>query len=120
MSAVFGIAVGFLLLLVLTVLSALLMTAASLSGSTARVFSVIILGISALVCGFASAKKLKSKALIIGAVSGLLMYILIAVISAAVTKEGFTSVFAVRLLISVAASSVGAFLSTVSGGKKYI
>lgn len=121
MSAVFGVIIGFIVLFLLTFLSSIIMSAAKINPDSAKVIAVVILGISGLFGGFASAKKLKSKALIIGAVTGLLFYLTVAVISAAVTKSGFTSVFLLRILICFAASEVGAVLSTVKRNKsKYI
>ena len=120
-SAVFGIVIGFAVILCLMLLSSFIMASTGVSAGSAKVITVIILCVSALVCGYSSAKRLKSKVLIIGAVSGALFYFTISVISAAVTKSGFTRVFLVRLIISVIAAAVGAFLSTVSGRKnKYI
>lgn len=121
MSAIFGVIIGFAILFLLTLLLSLIMSAAKISPDAAKVIAVVILGVSGLFSGFASAKKLKSRALVIGAVTGLLFYLTVAVISAAVTKSGFTSVFLLRVLICFAASEIGAVLSTVKRNKsKYI
>ena len=117
MSALFGIILGFASLFVLTLLSALILSLFKVSGNASGIIAVIILGVSSLICGYFAAKKLKSKALIIGAAAGALFYLTVAVISAAVTKSGFTSVFLLRLLICFLTSEVGAFLTTVRRNK---
>ena len=121
MSALFGVIIGFASLLLLTLLSAFILTALKVSGSASGVIAVIILGVSSLISGYFSARKLNSKVLIIGAAAGTLFYLTVAVISAAVTKQGFSSVFLLRMLICFLTSEVGAFLSTIKRNKsKYI
>ncbi len=121
MSTLYGIILGFASLLLLTLFSAFVLAALKLSTNISNVIAVVILALSALLCGYSSAKKLKSRALIIGAAAGTLFYLTIAVISAAVTKSGFSSVFLLRMLICFICSETGAFLSTVKRNKsKYI
>ncbi len=117
MSALFGVILGFVCLLLLTVLSAFIISILKLGTDVSGVIAVVLLGLSALVCGYSSAKKLKSRALIIGAAAGCFFYLTVAVISAAVTKSGFSSVFLLRLLICFLSSEVGAFLSTLKRSK---
>ena len=117
MSTLFGVILGFLSLLVLTLVSAFILSVLKVSGSASGIIAVIILGVSSLICGYFAAKKLQSKALIIGAAAGALFYLTVAVISAAITKQGFSSVFLLRILICFLTSEVGAFLSTVKRNK---
>ncbi len=120
-SVFFGVGIGFSVLILLTLVFSLALAMLETVGTAVSVCSVIILCISALVCGFASAKKNKSKILIAGAISGFVFYLLIAVISAAVTKSTFSSVFLIRLIVSVVSSVLGSLLTAISGRKtKYI
>ncbi len=118
---IFGVLTGLAVMLATTALGAVVMSAADLSSSTAKAIAVIILIISSLVCGMVTAKKAESKSLITGAASGIFLYLIIAVISAAVAKNGFSSAFIIRLIISVVAAAVGALIITLkSNNKKYV
>lgn len=117
LAVLFGIILGFLCLLLLTLIMAFFLSALKLSGNISGILAIVILSISAFICGFSAAKKLKSKVLIIGVVAGTLFYLTVAVVSAAVTKNGFTGVFILRLVISFLTAEIGAFLSTVKKSK---
>ncbi len=121
-SAVTGAVIGLAVSLILTVLLAAIMTAAELNVSSANAFASVIIAISALLSGFASAKLCEQRLLAVGTLSGVVYYLAVAVIAAAVTQKSFTSVFVIRLAVSAALSAVGALLSALNKGraKKYI
>lgn len=121
-SVVTGVVIGIAISLILTVLLAAVMTAAELKVSSAKAFATVIIAVSALVSGFASAKLCEQRLLAVGTLSGVIYYIVVAVIAAAVTQKGFTAVFVIRLAVSASLSAVGALLSALNKTKtkKYI
>lgn len=120
-SVIFGIAFGFVSMLILTLIFSFVVASAIPSNGTVKIFSSIIIGVSALVCGFSAAKINKRKILLAGTCSGAALYFLIGIVAMIVTKNAFSGTFLIRMLISVVSSAVGSVLSTVTGGRnKYI
>ncbi len=118
---ILGIVSGFLLGLLLLMIFALIISSAGLGSAFIKVASVIILGGSAFICGIVAAKKAEEKKLIIGFLTGILFYLVVAVISMAVTKNTFTTAFLLRMMICAVASGVGALIVTLrSSNKRYI
>lgn len=117
-SVIWGVVIGFVVMFVLLMIAALIMSAAGIETGAGKVFSIIILGISSLVCGIVAAKKAEVRGLVSAVVAGGLLYLLVAVISVAVTKSGFTSAFFIRLAVCVVSSAVGGAVTVFKKGKK--
>lgn len=116
-----GIVIGLISMTILTLIFSFVVASANTSNGTVKIFSLIIIGISALVCGFSAAKINKEKILFVGSGSGAALYFLIGIIAMIITKNAFSGTFLIRMLISVVSSAVGSVLSTVTGGRnKYI
>ena len=120
-SVLLGVGVGFGVLFLLVLLTSAVLSAIELGAGIINILAVIILGVSSFVSGFVSAKKNNSKLLIVGFFAGLVFYLFVAVVSAAITKNSFTSIFLLRLIVCVVSSIAGSILTTVSHRKqKYI
>ncbi len=120
LSLLFGIVMGFASLFVILLLFSLITTLADLGDVAISVLSTVAIVISSFICGFLSAKRLGSKALIIGVVSGFVFYITVAIISLITTKDSFSSLFLIRLALSVVMSAVGAIVATQKKSNKNI
>ena len=120
-SIILGMCFGFVSMVILTLFFSFIVASASTSWKVINTFSVVIIGVSALVCGFSSAKINKEKILLVGTASGAALYFLIGVIAIIITKDAFSSTFLIRMLIAVVASVIGSILSVFLGKKnKYI
>ena len=98
-SVLLGVGVGFGVLFLLVLLTSAVLSAIELGAGIINIFAVIILGVSSFVSGFVSAKNNNSKLLIVGFFAGLVFYLFVAVVSAAITKNAFTSIFLLRLIV---------------------
>lgn len=110
-SVVFGIIAGYVSLALLLVICAVLLLLADTGDVAIGVAATVILVIAGLVCGLVSAKKLGSKALIIGLLSGLCFYLTVSVVSLLVSGGGVSSLFLIRLLLTTSSAGIGGFLS---------
>ena len=120
LTAFISAAIGIAALLILVTILALMMTWLELSVSSAPIISVVALIISSAICGIASVKIYKSKAVIVSALAGVFLFLIIAVISAAIVKIGFTSAFFIRIIIAVVSSVFGGLLAAFRKTNKYI
>ncbi len=117
-SVIWGVVIGFVVMFALLMIAALIMSAAGIESGVGKVISIIILGISSLVCGIVAAKKSEVKGLIVGVAAGGLLYLLVAVISVAVTKNGFSSAFFIRLAVCIVSSAIGGAVTVFKKGKQ--
>ncbi len=120
-SIILGMCFGIVSMVILTLIFSFIVASANTSGGTVNTFSAIIIGVSALLCGFSAAKINKEKILLVGTASGAILYFLIGIIAMVITKNAFSSTFLIRMLIAVIASAIGSALSLLLGTKnKYI
>ena len=117
-SVLWGVCIGFAVMFALLMLASLIMSAAGVETGVSKVISIFILGISSLVCGVVAAKKSEVRGLVAAVAAGGLLYLLVAVISVAVTKNGFTSAFFIRLAVCVVSSAVGGAVTVFKKGKQ--
>ena len=117
-SVLWGVCIGFAVMFALLMLASLIMSAAGIETGVGKVISIFILGISSLVCGVVAAKKSEVRGLVAAVAAGGLLYLLVAVISVAVTKNGFTSAFFIRLAVCVVSSAVGGAVTVFKKGKQ--
>lgn len=116
-----SVLVGFAVMFLMIIIFAIIMSAAEMSSSSAKIISPIALGVGAFVCGIVSSKRQTERLIVSAALSGLVMYILVAVVSALISKSGFTSALIIRMAVTVVASVAGTLLIALSVRKnKYI
>lgn len=113
-SAGLGVLAGYISSILLMLFFSILMTFIDISTVAVKVISLVILVVSSFVCGFFASKKLQSKALIIGAGSGLAYYLTLAVVSAIITGGGFTKMFFVKFIIAILLSVIGSILASLN------
>ena len=110
-SAALGVLIGYVSSVLLMLLFAVLMTLVDFDDGIANTFAIITLAISSFFCGFSSSKILKGRAITVGAISGLVFYISLAVVSAIITGGGFTKLFFVKFAISFLLSVIGGIVA---------
>ena len=120
-SSVFGAIIGFLILLVLLAVEALILVRNGVKAQLCEILALLSLGISQFLGGFFAAKKSKSKTVQVGALTGLIIYVVVAVLSIVFADGSISSVTFIKLPVFVAISTVGAILTSFVGSKsKYV
>lgn len=116
-----GIIIGYTVLISALLISAVIMAAAKMTSGAAVTMATVSLAAAGLAAGFASSKKFGSRAVVIGTLTGSVFYLTVAVISLIITGGGLSSLFILRLCLTVAAALAGSILSTVrKSGKNMI
>ena len=116
----FGVCSAFVVMFILVVLFALIMSLFKISTEYTGIISMVIIIISGLICGIVTSKKSNKNSLVLGITSGACTYLIIAVISAAITKESFSSMFIIRLVVVTICSAVGAIIKNFRKTKNYV
>ena len=119
-SVALGVAVGFVSMLLLISVFALIMLKADLGEGMSNVLSTVALLASALVCGYVSSKKLGSRLMLVAPFSGFVFYLIVAIIGMATTHQAIGKQGFIRLLLCVVFAGVGAFLGALKGSKKTV
>lgn len=120
-SSVFGAAIGLLILSVLLITEALILTSNGAKSQLCEIFGLLSLGITHFFGGFFAAKKAKSKVVQVGALTGLIIYIVVAVLSIVFADGSISYGTFIKLVVFVALSTVGAILTSFIGNKaKYL
>lgn len=109
-----GVLISYVASAVLMLLSSIVMTLVDFGDCAANIFSIVILAVSSLFCGFTASKILKGRGITVGALSGLIYYISLAVISAIMTGGGFTKMFFIKFIISVLLSVIGGIVAGIN------
>lgn len=115
-----GVIIGLIGLFLILMVFSLIVTVADLNLSVASILSTVSIVASSFICGFFAAKKMGCKALIIGALSGVVFYLLITLVSLIITKNGLSSTFILRASLSVVLACVGAIFGTRKKSNKSI
>ncbi|MBQ2755201.1 MAG: TIGR04086 family membrane protein [Oscillospiraceae bacterium] len=102
-----GSGAGMAALLAVIGLFALVLSVGGLTSSAAPVFSVASLCAGAFVCGFFVARRLREKGLLMGAVSGIWMFLLCCIAGLLFGKTQLHSAMAARLVISAVCAAIG-------------
>lgn len=118
LSAGVGVLAGYIALFVLLFISAIIMTAAKLTAGAAVIMATVSLCAAGLLAGVVSSKKYGSRVLVMGAVTGLAFYISVALVSVIITRSGLSSLFIWRLILTVAASSIGSVIGALKQSNK--
>ena len=100
---ILGAVVTFLMLMLLAVL----LSAKDFPASAAVALSSIAAGIGAFFAGFLSARIVGHKGLLVGFITGIMLYLIITLISLAASAGDFTILSVVKLAIVLLASIIG-------------
>lgn len=112
--------VGMVVVTLCILLAAAVCLASDISDSFSTLIAGICLGVGALICGYISAKKIRSSGLLNGLFSGLIMMIIVATISLFVSNNLFTVVGISHILICLISASVGGIIGVNFSKKKSI
>lgn len=113
-----GIIIGYTVLISALLISAVIMAAAKLTSGAAVTMATVSLAAAGFVAGFASSKKFGSRAVIIGTLTGSVFYLTVAVISLIITGGGVSSLFVLRMCLTIAAALVGSIFGAVRKSSK--
>ncbi len=120
-SSVFGAVIGLLIFLALLVVEALILVSNGAKAQLCEILALLSLGIVQFLGGFFAAKKSKSKTVQVGALTGLFIYIVVAVVSILFSEANISSATFVKLPVFVAMSMVGSIITSFIGNKsKYM
>ncbi len=116
-AVLFGIAFAFVSLFLQLLIFAFIMLKFDASSNVSSIFATIALMISSLIAGLVSSKKLGFKVLFTAVISGALFYFLVAIISAAITKNTFGALFLLRMSLCILASVIGVLIGLKKNNK---
>ncbi|MBO5913089.1 MAG: TIGR04086 family membrane protein [Clostridia bacterium] len=120
-SSFFGAIIGLLILILLLIVEALVLVGNGVKAQLCEILALLSLGIAQFWGGFFAAKKSKSKTVQVGALTGLIIYIVIAVFSVVLAEGSISSGTFIKLPVFVAMSTVGAIVTSFIGNKsKYV
>lgn len=116
-----GTGVGAVVTTLMLFLMAFVLTLRDFSLSSAAVFSCIALGIGGFVGGFAASKKLGSRGMVIGSVTGAALYVLILIASLIVSESGITAFSLIKAVIVIVSAALGGITGVnLEKKKKYV
>lgn len=116
-AVLFGIAFAFVSLFLQLLIFAFIMLKFDVSSNVSSIFATIALMVSSLIAGLVSSKKLGFKVLFTAVISGALFYFLVAIISAAITKNTFGALFLLRMSLCILASVIGVLIGLKKNNK---
>lgn len=102
----FGLAISFVLLFLFSVI----VSSANLPQSAIGIFSFVALVLGSFVAGFVSSRIVKKNGLIIGLITGAILFLILIVSSLFVVSESFSVTFLVKALAALLASGIGGIL----------
>jgi putative membrane protein (TIGR04086 family) len=113
-----GAAVGIAVTLALLLVCAFVFTLRDIPESAALPVSSVAAGLGALCGGFASARMVRKQGMMIGAITGAIIFIVTVAASIIADSGAFTANTPIRLLIMVLASVIGGILGVNYGAKR--
>ena len=105
-----GVISGVLVCLVLMFAFAALMSANSLPMTFAAAFASCCSGLGSLIAGMVCAKKLKSRGLLAGLITGAVMYLILLLAGLIFTGGGMSSASLFRMMIVVICATIGGIM----------
>ncbi len=118
LSAGVGVLAGYIALFVLLFISAIIMTAAKLTAGAAVIMATVSLFARQDCSPVSYHQKIRFARPVMGAVTGLAFYISVALVSVIITRSGLSSLFIWRLILTVAASSIGSVIGALKQSNK--
>lgn len=106
----FGLILGAVVTFLMLMLLALILSVKDFPPAAAVAMSSAAAGIGAFFAGFTAARIVGRKGLLLGLACGALLYVIITLISLAVSPGGFTALSLIKLVIVLLASVIGGVL----------
>lgn len=103
----FGAAIGAAGITLLLFGMAFVLTLRDFSLSSTAVFSCVALGLGSAIGGFAASKRLGSRGMLIGAVTGCVLFVLILLASLIVSAGGITVFSLIKAVVVTASAALG-------------
>ena len=104
---IWGLIAGAAAAFAVMLICALIMTARDLPESAAVHMGTLCIAVGAAIAGFVAALRHKSHGMAVGALTGFALFLLILIASVFASGTSFTIATPIRLLLSVALSSIG-------------
>lgn len=115
-----GILIGVVITFLAIVLAALVLLLIKTGREYAPAISSVCIAVGGFFAAAYTAKKIGSRGYLIGLITGLIFFVLIAVITFIVNKNGFTIDTLFKLLIIMLSSFIGGIFGVGRKAKKYI
>lgn len=117
---IIGIIAGSIATAVVLLIMALILTLWDFSPDAAVPMSSIALAIGSFTAGILASKLYRRKGLLLGLLTGLFLFMIITLISLAVSKTGFSLFTLIRFFIIVLSSVIGGIMGVNTGNRKKI
>lgn len=116
--AIYGALIGLAVVILTACLMALIFSFGILPISLASLLASISVAIGGLIGGFSAAKKLGKNGLLVGALTGLVLFIIFSAVSLIISKTAPSATTLIRALIFIISASVGGVLGVGSDNNK--
>ena len=115
-----GLIVSVVFSLIFMLVFAIAATSLDVNENTILIFSIISMSLGAFTGGLASAKILKQKGFLVGAINGVVFFFLITFISFAVSQAPVSAVSLIKLITFVLSSVLGGIIGVNTTKKRKI
>lgn len=116
----FGCILGLIISFVILVLLAVLLSVQDIPASAAPPLATTAAGVGAFFAGFTAAKLYHKQGMMIGGLTGFVLFILLFITSLVVASGSLTFLSFIKLLLMLLASAIGGVLALNVGGKRKI
>jgi len=106
----FGLIVSIIVTFIFLAMSAIASTNLDLNDTANLVLSLISANLGVVVGGFVAGKLNKSKGYLVGAINGIIIFIILTVVSFFFSKESMTAISLIKLFTFVLSSIIGGIL----------
>lgn len=120
LSVAFGIICGVASILLLSLILSFVMTVVDLKQSIVSLSATLSFSAGGFLTGLIAAKRNKNKGLLIGTLSGFLMFLFTVLVAVSVTGGGIGAKFLIRLIATVVSSAFGGVIGVNSGLKRNV
>ena len=115
-----GCIAGAVITVLILAFLAFLLTVRDFPAATAVPLVSVAAGVGALFAGFAASKTFKKQGLQIGALTGLVLFLIILLISTFISGSNFSVLTVIKLVIMLLSASIGGILAVNTGRKRKI
>lgn len=119
-SVMIGIISGLILILLLSLILSFVMTVVDFPQLLVSLSATLSFSAGGFLTGVISAKLNKNKGLLIGALAGLFLFLLIALIGLLVAGGGIGTKFLIRFAVTVISSAIGGIIGVNLGSKRNV
>jgi len=117
---IWGVVSGLLSIFVAMLLMAFVITKIDFSESVSLTLATIAIVVGTFFSGFVSARLFKRRGLFVGLITGLLVFMLLVVISLALTSSSISTLFLIRLVMVAFSSSLGGIVGVNTVNRRKI